>query len=85
MLNLFLFNLLPPEKLDEMLAGNQQEVIMRARPPDDFRAATVKQRPTSRRITQAEINVNGVFDDSKLYLYSPIHSNKLIETVFCSI
>ncbi|XP_034534823.1 SH3 and multiple ankyrin repeat domains protein 3 [Notolabrus celidotus] len=43
------------EKLDEMLAG-QQEVVLRARPVDDFRAATVKQRPTSRRITQAEIN-----------------------------
>lgn len=46
-----------PEKLDEMLAGGQQEVVLRARPSDDFRAATVKQRPTSRRITQAEINV----------------------------
>ncbi|XP_014841645.1 PREDICTED: SH3 and multiple ankyrin repeat domains protein 3-like isoform X2 [Poecilia mexicana] len=44
------------EKLDEMLAGSQQEVVLRARPSDDFRAATVKQRPTSRRITQAEIN-----------------------------
>ncbi|XP_060885246.1 SH3 and multiple ankyrin repeat domains protein 3 [Labrus mixtus] len=44
------------EKLDEMLAVGQQEVVLRARPPDDFRAATVKQRPTSRRITQAEIN-----------------------------
>lgn len=48
----------PPEKLDEMLAGGQQEVVLRARPSDDFRAATVKQRPTSRRITQAEINVS---------------------------
>ncbi|XP_023808096.1 SH3 and multiple ankyrin repeat domains protein 3-like isoform X1 [Oryzias latipes] len=44
------------EKLDEMLAGGQQEVVLRGRPTDDFRAATVKQRPTSRRITQAEIN-----------------------------
>uniref|UniRef100_A0A665TG34 SH3 and multiple ankyrin repeat domains protein 3 n=1 Tax=Echeneis naucrates TaxID=173247 RepID=A0A665TG34_ECHNA len=44
------------EKLDEMLASGQQEVVLRARPSDDFRAATVKQRPTSRRITQAEIN-----------------------------
>ncbi|XP_047430851.1 SH3 and multiple ankyrin repeat domains protein 3 isoform X5 [Mugil cephalus] len=44
------------EKLDEMLAGGQQEVVLRVRPSDDFRAATVKQRPTSRRITQAEIN-----------------------------
>lgn len=49
---------LPPEKLDEMLAGGQQEVVLRARPTEDFRAATVKQRPTSRRITQAEINVS---------------------------
>ncbi|XP_061617276.1 SH3 and multiple ankyrin repeat domains protein 3 isoform X1 [Phyllopteryx taeniolatus] len=44
------------EKLDDMLAGNTQEVVLRSRPSDDFRAATVKQRPTSRRITQAEIN-----------------------------
>uniref|UniRef100_A0A3B4XLU5 PDZ domain-containing protein n=1 Tax=Seriola lalandi dorsalis TaxID=1841481 RepID=A0A3B4XLU5_SERLL len=44
-------------KLDEMLASGQQEVVLRGRPSDDFRAATVKQRPTSRRITQAEINV----------------------------
>lgn len=55
---LFSLCLLPPEKLDEMLAGGQQEVVLRARPSDDFRAATVKQRPTSRRITQAEINVS---------------------------
>lgn len=47
----------PAEKLDEMLAGGTQEVVLRTRPSDDFRAATVKQRPTSRRITQAEINV----------------------------
>lgn len=53
----FLSRLLPAEKLDEMLAGGQQEVVLRGRPSDDFRAATVKQRPTSRRITQAEINV----------------------------
>eukprot|EP00066_Takifugu_rubripes_P022227 XP_011611493.1 PREDICTED: SH3 and multiple ankyrin repeat domains protein 3-like [Takifugu rubripes] len=32
------------EKLDEMLAGGQQEVVLRARPTEDFRAATVKQR-----------------------------------------
>ncbi|XP_056133998.1 SH3 and multiple ankyrin repeat domains protein 3 isoform X3 [Lampris incognitus] len=45
------------EKLDEILAGSPQEVVLRPRPPDaDLRAATVKQRPTSRRITQAEIN-----------------------------
>uniref|UniRef100_A0A673A433 SH3 and multiple ankyrin repeat domains protein 3 n=1 Tax=Sphaeramia orbicularis TaxID=375764 RepID=A0A673A433_9TELE len=45
------------DKLDEMLAGSPQEVVLRPRPSDaDFRAATVKQRPISRRITQAEIN-----------------------------
>ncbi|KAJ7987907.1 hypothetical protein DPEC_G00318110 [Dallia pectoralis] len=44
------------EKLDEMLVGTQ-EVVMRKRPLEaDYRAATVKQRPTSRRITQQEIN-----------------------------
>lgn len=57
---MFFLCLFPPEKLDEMLAGGQQEVVLRARPSDDFRAATVKQRPTSRRITQAEINVRPV-------------------------
>ncbi|XP_050963467.1 SH3 and multiple ankyrin repeat domains protein 3 isoform X4 [Labeo rohita] len=46
------------EKLDEMLSSPKEPVVvMRARPADvDSRAATVKQRPTSRRITQAEIN-----------------------------
>ncbi|XP_048010855.1 SH3 and multiple ankyrin repeat domains protein 3 isoform X4 [Megalobrama amblycephala] len=45
------------EKLDEMLSSpKEQVVVMRPRPPDDSRAATVKQRPTSRRITQAEIS-----------------------------
>ncbi|KAM6954631.1 SH3 and multiple ankyrin repeat domains protein 3 isoform 2-T2 [Aplochiton taeniatus] len=52
------------DKLDEMLAGSSpaltgsaQEVVLRPRPSAaDLRAATVKQRPTSRRITQAEIN-----------------------------
>lgn len=48
------------EKLDEMLSSPKEPVVvMRARPADvDSRAATVKQRPTSRRITQAEINVS---------------------------
>nr|XP_055047148.1 SH3 and multiple ankyrin repeat domains protein 3 isoform X4 [Misgurnus anguillicaudatus] len=46
------------EKLDEMLSSPKEPVVvMRPRPPDsDSRAATVKQRPTSRRITQAEIS-----------------------------
>ncbi|XP_061107817.1 SH3 and multiple ankyrin repeat domains protein 3 [Conger conger] len=43
------------ERLDEMLIA--QESVMRPREPEpDYRAATVKQRPTSRRITQAEIS-----------------------------
>lgn len=48
------------EKLDEMLSSPKEPVVvMRPRPADsDSRAATVKQRPTSRRFTQAEINVS---------------------------
>ena len=45
------------EKLDEMLAGTSQDVVMRPRPTEEVRSATVRQRPSSRRITQAEINV----------------------------
>jgi hypothetical protein len=46
----------PTERLDEMLAT--QEPTMRPPGPEgDYRAATVKQRPTSRRITPAEISV----------------------------
>lgn len=47
------------EKLDEMLSSPKEPVVvMRQRPSEaDSRAATVKQRPTSRRITQAEISV----------------------------
>lgn len=45
------------ERLDEMLAS--QESMLRSQPPEaDYRAATVKQRPTSRRITPAEISVS---------------------------
>jgi len=48
------------EKLDEMLSSPKEPVVvMRPRPADvDTRAATVKQRPISRRITQAEISVS---------------------------
>lgn len=42
------------ERLDEILAS--QESALRPKEPD-YRAATVKQRPTSRRITPAEISV----------------------------
>lgn len=45
------------ERLDEMLAS--QESMLRSHAPEaDYRAATVKQRPTSRRITPAEISVS---------------------------
>lgn len=43
------------ERLDEILAS--QESTMRPQVEADYRAATVKQRPTSRRITPAEISV----------------------------
>lgn len=50
----FLFGI--PEKLDEILAA--AEPALRADIVEaDSRAATVKQRPTSRRITPAEISV----------------------------
>lgn len=40
-----------------MLAS--QESMLHSQPPEaDYRAATVKQRPTSRRITPAEISVS---------------------------
>ncbi|CAL8324399.1 unnamed protein product [Lota lota] len=44
------------KKLDEMLAGTSQEVVIRPRQTEEVRSATVRQRPSSRRITQAEIN-----------------------------
>ncbi|XP_066523159.1 SH3 and multiple ankyrin repeat domains protein 3 isoform X2 [Hoplias malabaricus] len=46
------------EKLDEMLSSPKEPVVvMRPRPSEpDPRTATVKPRPTSRRITQAEIS-----------------------------
>lgn len=42
------------ERLDEILAS--QETVLRPK-VEDYRAATVKQRPTSRRMTPAEISV----------------------------
>lgn len=48
------------ERLDEMLAS--QESVLRSQPSEaDYRAATVKQRPTSRRITPAEISVSATY------------------------
>uniref|UniRef100_A0A671K6V1 SH3 and multiple ankyrin repeat domains protein 3 n=1 Tax=Sinocyclocheilus anshuiensis TaxID=1608454 RepID=A0A671K6V1_9TELE len=43
------------ERLDEILAS--QETVLRPKVEADYRAATVKQRPTSRRITPAEIRL----------------------------
>lgn len=43
------------ERLDEILAS--QETVLRPKVEADYRAATVKQRPTSRRMTPAEISV----------------------------
>lgn len=46
------------ERLDEMLAP-QEHLTLRSQPTEaDYRAATVKQRPTGRRITSAEISVS---------------------------
>uniref|UniRef100_A0A8C2B6E9 SH3 and multiple ankyrin repeat domains protein 3 n=1 Tax=Cyprinus carpio TaxID=7962 RepID=A0A8C2B6E9_CYPCA len=43
------------ERLDEILAS--QDKVLRPKVEADYRAATVKQRPTSRRITPAEIRL----------------------------
>lgn len=72
------------EKLDEMLSSPKEPVVvMRPRPADtDSRAATVKQRPTSRRITQAEINVSiHVNVLLKLFL---IYYNNIKVIIICS-
>ncbi|CAL8376195.1 unnamed protein product [Arctogadus glacialis] len=60
----------PTERLDEMLAT--QEPTMRAPGPEgDYRAATVKQRPTSRRITPAEIS--SLFERQGMLLHGGLH------------
>jgi len=53
-MNFVLYVCLLTERLDEILAS--QETILRPK-VEDYRAATVKQRPTSRRMTPAEISV----------------------------
>ncbi|KAM6961408.1 SH3 and multiple ankyrin repeat domains protein 3 [Aplochiton taeniatus] len=59
------------ERLDEMLAS--QEPLLRAQPPEaDYRAATVKQRPTSRRITPAEIS--SLFERQGMTLHGGLHA-----------
>ncbi|XP_057691965.1 SH3 and multiple ankyrin repeat domains protein 3 isoform X3 [Corythoichthys intestinalis] len=58
------------ERLDEMLAS--QESMLRSQPPEaDYRAATVKQRPTSRRITPAEIS--SLFERQGMTLHGAFH------------
>ncbi|XP_062316813.1 LOW QUALITY PROTEIN: SH3 and multiple ankyrin repeat domains protein 3 [Osmerus eperlanus] len=58
------------ERLDEMLAS--QEPMLRAQPSEvDYRAATVKQRPTSRRITPAEIS--SLFERQGMTLHGGLH------------
>nr|XP_020467548.1 SH3 and multiple ankyrin repeat domains protein 3 isoform X3 [Monopterus albus] len=58
------------ERLDEMLAS--QESMLRSQPSEsDYRAATVKQRPTSRRITPAEIS--SLFERQGVTLHGGLH------------
>ncbi|TRY56912.1 hypothetical protein DNTS_017071 [Danionella cerebrum] len=57
------------ERLDEILAS--QETILRPKVEADYRAATVKQRPTSRRITPAEIS--SLFERQGLALHGAFH------------
>ncbi|XP_061752172.1 SH3 and multiple ankyrin repeat domains protein 3 isoform X2 [Nerophis ophidion] len=58
------------ERLDEMLAS--QESTLRSQPSEtDYRAATVKQRPTSRRITPAEIS--SLFERQGMTLHGGLH------------
>uniref|UniRef100_A0A6Q2ZAW3 SH3 and multiple ankyrin repeat domains protein 3 n=1 Tax=Esox lucius TaxID=8010 RepID=A0A6Q2ZAW3_ESOLU len=59
------------ERLDEMLAS-QDPVMLRSQPTEaDYRAATVKQRPTSRRITSAEIS--SLFERQGMMLHGGPH------------
>ena len=60
------------ERLDEMLAP-QEHLTLRSQPTEaDYRAATVKQRPTGRRITSAEISVSS-------------HRHTCAETHWCTL
>ncbi|XP_040927272.1 SH3 and multiple ankyrin repeat domains protein 3 isoform X3 [Betta splendens] len=58
------------ERLDEMLAS--QESMLRSQPSEaEYRTATVKQRPTSRRITPAEIS--SLFERQGMTLHGGLH------------
>uniref|UniRef100_A0A8C7I1G8 SH3 and multiple ankyrin repeat domains protein 3 n=1 Tax=Oncorhynchus kisutch TaxID=8019 RepID=A0A8C7I1G8_ONCKI len=64
------------ERLDEMLAP-QEPVTLRSQPTEaDYRAATVKQRPTGRRITQSEISVS-IFTHTHTHTHT--HAQKQID------
>ncbi|MFT7799331.1 SH3 and multiple ankyrin repeat domains protein 3-like [Arapaima gigas] len=60
----------PAERLDEMLAA-QEPVLRPAVAEADYRAATVKQRPTSRRITPAEIS--SLFERQGMAIHGGLH------------
>ncbi|XP_055078649.1 SH3 and multiple ankyrin repeat domains protein 3 [Periophthalmus magnuspinnatus] len=58
------------ERLDEMLAS--QESMLHSQPLEaDYRAATVKQRPSSRRITPAEIS--SLFERQGMTFHGALH------------
>ncbi|KAJ8381471.1 hypothetical protein SKAU_G00022490 [Synaphobranchus kaupii] len=58
------------ERLDEMIVS--QEPVLRPQVVEaDYRAATVKQRPTSRRITQAEIS--SLFERQGMVAHGGLH------------
>ncbi|XP_052007791.1 SH3 and multiple ankyrin repeat domains protein 3-like [Xyrauchen texanus] len=57
------------ERLDEILAS--QESVLRPKLQADYRVATVKQRPTSRRISPAEIST--LFERQGLALHGALH------------
>ncbi|XP_065139664.1 SH3 and multiple ankyrin repeat domains protein 3 isoform X1 [Paramisgurnus dabryanus] len=57
------------DRLDEILAS--QESVLRPKVESDYRAATVKQRPSSRRITPAEIS--SLFERQGLALHGALH------------
>ncbi|XP_064866010.1 SH3 and multiple ankyrin repeat domains protein 3-like [Oncorhynchus nerka] len=59
------------QRLDEMLAP-QEHLTLRSQPTEaDYRAATVKQRPTGRRITSAEIS--SLFERQGMALHGGLH------------
>lgn len=71
-----------------MLAS--QESVLRSQPSEaDYRAATVKQRPTSRRITPAEISVSATYtlhaDWQHTLLRYYLFALRSVQTSLCSL